>query len=97
MAPSIHLRPDVDAPVPLARNVADLAEELFALIEINGQTQLAAQLVGGRLREHARAWRRDPTNLMLEVAREWDRLGLVRMSVGAGPLGDGHGRGGLQA
>ena len=97
MGPAVHLRPDFDAPVPLARNVSDLAEELFHVIQLNGQTQLAAQITGRRLREHARAWHRDPTNLMLEVAREWDRLGLVRMPVEAGPLGDGFGRGGVHA
>lgn len=79
----------IKQPVPLASSVPDLAEELFALIELNGQTPLATRLIGRRLRQHAAEWHRNPTNLMLEVAREWDRLGLVRMPVAAGPLGDG--------
>lgn len=76
-------------PAPLASSVSDLAEELAGLIELNGQTQHAAALIGQRLRLHAEAWHQTPTSLMLAVAREWDRLGIARMRTQYGPLGGG--------
>lgn len=79
----------VPTEIGLATSVADLAEELAGLIELNGRTMHAAKLIDGRIKVHAAAWHRDPTNLMLAVAREWDRLGIARMAAGFGPLGDG--------
>lgn len=76
-------------PVPLASSVSDLAEELAALIELNGRTINAAELIDRRIKAHALAWHRRPMDLTLEVAREWDRLGISRMLTQFGPLGDG--------
>lgn len=78
-------------PVPLASSVSDLAEELAALIELNGKTLHTADLLNGRIKAHADAWHQTPTHVMLAVAREWDRLGISRMAAQFGPLGDGNG------
>lgn len=62
--------------------VSELAEELAPLAAIMDGRTISRRITEESERHHLRGW-----ELTLAVAREWDRLGIVRVGGQAGPMG----------